>query len=117
MKGKNGGGGYINASPIRVPIAGEMLHYIAAQGPLETTAQHWWQMVWEQGTQVIAMLTKLKVRTCDPSLGESPHLRKVRTILQYVSFLKIESMNGGNDSIQVIQCSCERTARHSLGKS
>nr|XP_054759367.1 tyrosine-protein phosphatase non-receptor type 21-like [Lytechinus pictus] len=53
-------GGYINASLVKVPIAGEMLHYIAAQSPMENTVQDWWRMVWESGTQVIAMLTKLK---------------------------------------------------------
>ncbi|XP_011661487.1 tyrosine-protein phosphatase non-receptor type 21 [Strongylocentrotus purpuratus] len=53
-------GGYINASRVKVPVAGELLHYIAAQGPMENTVQDWWRMVWESGTQVIAMLTKLK---------------------------------------------------------
>ncbi|XP_071509789.1 tyrosine-protein phosphatase non-receptor type 21-like [Diadema antillarum] len=57
---KENSGGYINASPIKVPIAGEMLQYIAAQGPLECTVNDWWRMVWEQGTRVIAMLTKLE---------------------------------------------------------
>ncbi|ELT96726.1 hypothetical protein CAPTEDRAFT_172805 [Capitella teleta] len=51
--------GYINASHIRLKIADENWWYIAAQGPMDNTAQHFWQMVWEQEVEVIAMLTKL----------------------------------------------------------
>ncbi|XP_077301227.1 tyrosine phosphatase IA-2 isoform X2 [Arctopsyche grandis] len=49
---------YINASTItdhdpRNPA------YIAAQGPLPHTAPDFWQMVWEQGSVVMVMLTRL----------------------------------------------------------
>ncbi|KAG5277561.1 hypothetical protein AALO_G00119010 [Alosa alosa] len=47
--------GYINASHIKVTIHGEEWHYIATQGPLTNTCQDFWQMVWEQGVNVIAM--------------------------------------------------------------
>lgn len=33
--------------------------YIATQGPLATTTADFWQLVWEQGSVVIVMLTKL----------------------------------------------------------
>uniref|UniRef100_A0A8B9KMI6 protein-tyrosine-phosphatase n=1 Tax=Astyanax mexicanus TaxID=7994 RepID=A0A8B9KMI6_ASTMX len=46
--------GYINASHIKV---GEEWHYIATQGPLPNTSHDFWQMVWEQGVNVIAMVT------------------------------------------------------------
>ncbi|MBN3313185.1 PTN14 phosphatase, partial [Atractosteus spatula] len=49
--------GYINASHIKVTISGEEWHYIATQGPLPGTCQDFWQMVWEQGVNVIAMVT------------------------------------------------------------
>ncbi|XP_070578387.1 tyrosine-protein phosphatase non-receptor type 14-like [Ptychodera flava] len=49
--------GYINASLIKVTVASEELHYIAAQGPLHETVIDWWNMIWEQGVQVIVMLT------------------------------------------------------------
>ncbi|XP_036406016.1 tyrosine-protein phosphatase non-receptor type 14-like [Megalops cyprinoides] len=49
--------GYINASHIKVMISGEEWHYIATQGPLPNTCQDFWQMVWEQGVNVIAMVT------------------------------------------------------------
>ncbi|CAG0898059.1 unnamed protein product [Darwinula stevensoni] len=52
------GSDYINASSItdhdpRNPA------YIATQGPLPVTAADFWQMVWEQGSVVIVMLTRL----------------------------------------------------------
>ncbi|XP_050691832.1 uncharacterized protein LOC126983235 isoform X2 [Eriocheir sinensis] len=52
------GSDYINASPItdhdpRNPT------YIATQGPLEATAADFWQLVWEQGSVVVVMLSRL----------------------------------------------------------
>ncbi|KAJ4431133.1 Receptor-type tyrosine-protein phosphatase N2 [Periplaneta americana] len=52
------GSDYINASTItdhdpRNPA------YIATQGPLPHTAPDFWQMVWEQGSVVMVMLTRL----------------------------------------------------------
>ncbi|KAL7888993.1 hypothetical protein AOLI_G00039670 [Acnodon oligacanthus] len=49
--------GYINASHIKMMIRGEEWHYIATQGPLPNTSHDFWQMVWEQGVNVIAMVT------------------------------------------------------------
>ncbi|KAJ8009665.1 hypothetical protein DPEC_G00093540 [Dallia pectoralis] len=49
--------GYINASHIKVRIGGKEWHYIATHGPLANTCADFWQMVWEQGVNVIAMVT------------------------------------------------------------
>ncbi|XP_078261030.1 tyrosine-protein phosphatase non-receptor type 14-like isoform X2 [Rhinoraja longicauda] len=49
--------GYVNASHIKVTVAGEDWHYIATQGPLPHTCHDFWQMVWEQGVNVIVMVT------------------------------------------------------------
>ncbi|XP_055967115.1 tyrosine-protein phosphatase non-receptor type 13 [Sorex fumeus] len=51
-------GGYINASFIRIPVGKEELVYIACQGPLPTTVGDFWQMIWEQNSTVIAMMTQ-----------------------------------------------------------
>eukprot|EP00079_Xenopus_tropicalis_P035689 XP_017949460.1 PREDICTED: tyrosine-protein phosphatase non-receptor type 14 [Xenopus tropicalis] len=48
--------GYINASHIKVTVSGKDWHYIATQGPLPHTFHDFWQMVWEQGVNVIAMV-------------------------------------------------------------
>ncbi|XP_028932510.1 tyrosine-protein phosphatase non-receptor type 13 isoform X7 [Ornithorhynchus anatinus] len=51
-------GGYINASFVKVPVGKEDFVYIACQGPLPTTVADFWQMVWEQNSTVIAMMTQ-----------------------------------------------------------
>ncbi|KAK7896520.1 hypothetical protein WMY93_021845 [Mugilogobius chulae] len=51
-------GGYINANFINMPVKDEDFMYIACQGPLPTTLGDFWQMVWEQKSNVIAMMTQ-----------------------------------------------------------
>ncbi|VDK78749.1 unnamed protein product [Litomosoides sigmodontis] len=64
---------YINASPLLVPAAKR--NYILTQGPLSTTSNDFWQMVWEQNSRLIIMLNKLvekglpKCHDYFPSLG------------------------------------------------
>ncbi|XP_036751751.2 tyrosine-protein phosphatase non-receptor type 13 isoform X8 [Manis pentadactyla] len=50
--------GYINASFIKIPVGKEEFLYIACQGPLPTTVGDFWQMIWEQKSTVIAMMTQ-----------------------------------------------------------
>ncbi|XP_053243886.1 tyrosine-protein phosphatase non-receptor type 20 isoform X2 [Podarcis raffonei] len=50
--------GYINASYIRVPVGKEEFFYISTQGPLPSTVNDFWQMVWENQSNVIAMITR-----------------------------------------------------------
>ncbi|XP_046900332.1 tyrosine-protein phosphatase non-receptor type 13 isoform X2 [Hypomesus transpacificus] len=51
-------GGYINANFIKMLVKDEHFMYIACQGPLPTTLGDFWQMVWEQKSNVIAMMTQ-----------------------------------------------------------
>uniref|UniRef100_A0A3B1J609 Protein tyrosine phosphatase non-receptor type 20 n=1 Tax=Astyanax mexicanus TaxID=7994 RepID=A0A3B1J609_ASTMX len=49
---------YINASYIRMKVGTEEFFYISSQGPLPSTQDCFWQMVWENKSDVIAMMTK-----------------------------------------------------------
>lgn len=49
--------GYINASNLKLTANENRWLFIATQAPLENTAQDFWQMVWENGVHVLAMLT------------------------------------------------------------
>ncbi|XP_042194208.1 tyrosine-protein phosphatase non-receptor type 21 isoform X1 [Callorhinchus milii] len=48
--------GYINASNIKITVGDKEWNYIATQGPLQNTCHDFWQMVWEQGVAIIAMV-------------------------------------------------------------
>lgn len=48
---------YINASPVVVPQAKR--NYILTQGPLSSTSNDFWQMVWEQECALIVMLNRV----------------------------------------------------------
>uniref|UniRef100_A0A8C1ZP78 Tyrosine-protein phosphatase non-receptor type 20 n=1 Tax=Cyprinus carpio TaxID=7962 RepID=A0A8C1ZP78_CYPCA len=78
MLGKDGG--YINANFIKMPVKDENFLYIACQGPLPTTLGDFWQMVWEQKSNVIAMMTqeveggKVKCQRYWPDTPRSPEM-------------------------------------------
>ncbi|XP_044304208.1 tyrosine-protein phosphatase non-receptor type 20 [Varanus komodoensis] len=70
------GKAYINASYIRVPAGKEELFYISTQGPLPCTMNDFWQMVWENHSNVIAMITKEVehgIAKCHRYWPEPPH--------------------------------------------
>ncbi|KAM8871469.1 tyrosine-protein phosphatase non-receptor type 13 isoform 1-T1 [Synchiropus picturatus] len=73
-------GGYINANFINMPVKDENFMYIACQGPLPTTLGDFWQMVWEQKSNVIAMMTqeveggKVKCQRYWPDMPMSPEM-------------------------------------------
>lgn len=53
-------GDYINASFVDMPVpSGNINRYIATQGPLASTCDDFWQMVWEQNCSLIIMVTPL----------------------------------------------------------
>lgn len=71
---QKGSNDYINANLVQVPWAkrtyiltqvnhwisfGISIDYLWFKGPLQTTSEHFWQMVWEQNSRVIIMLTRL----------------------------------------------------------
>ncbi|XP_037551228.1 tyrosine-protein phosphatase non-receptor type 21 [Nematolebias whitei] len=74
--------GYINASPIKVKVGEQEWHYIATQGPLSHTCQDFWQMIWEQGVSIIAMVT------AEETLRDQ-RMMMVQTLPQYTFVYKV----------------------------
>ncbi|XP_058254897.1 tyrosine-protein phosphatase non-receptor type 21 isoform X1 [Hemibagrus wyckioides] len=78
--------GYINASHIKLTIGGEEWNYIAAQGPLPNTCQDFWQMVWEQGVAIIAMVTAEEEGGREKSFRYWPRLGSRHNTVTYGRF-------------------------------
>ncbi|XP_022313821.2 tyrosine-protein phosphatase non-receptor type 13-like isoform X2 [Crassostrea virginica] len=87
---------YINASHILMNVGEMEAHYIAAQGPLPHTSDHFWQMIWEQNVSVVAMLTldvengKVKCHQYWPHSVETP--LSVCNGLYKLSLLRVQSL-------------------------
>ncbi|XP_019909842.2 tyrosine-protein phosphatase non-receptor type 21 isoform X3 [Esox lucius] len=78
--------GYINASHIRITVGGEEWNYIASQGPLSNTCQDFWQMVWEQGVAIIAMVTAEEEGGREKSFRYWPRLGSRHNTVTYGRF-------------------------------
>ncbi|XP_078491354.1 tyrosine-protein phosphatase non-receptor type 21-like [Ciona intestinalis] len=50
--------GYINASHIKVEVAGTIHKYIACQTPLDDYEGDFWQMVWQEGASIVVLIAK-----------------------------------------------------------
>ncbi|KAM3871221.1 tyrosine-protein phosphatase non-receptor type 21 [Diretmus argenteus] len=78
--------GYINASHIRITVGGHEWSYIASQGPLSNTCQDFWQMVWEQGVAIIAMVTAEEESGREKSFRYWPRLGSRHNTVTYGRF-------------------------------
>lgn len=63
----NQGTDYINANYVdmNIPGSGIRNRYIAAQGPLSSTVNDFWSMLWQQQTSLVVMLTLIEERGRD----------------------------------------------------
>jgi tyrosine-protein phosphatase non-receptor type 4 len=52
---------YINANFVNLEVetTGQIVSYIASQGPMQHTCKDFWQMVWEQSCELVIMLTEV----------------------------------------------------------
>ncbi|KAM9842669.1 tyrosine-protein phosphatase non-receptor type 21 [Aulostomus maculatus] len=78
--------GYINASHIKITVGGQDWSYIATQGPLTNTCQDFWQMVWEQGVSIIAMVTAEEESGREKSFRYWPRLGSRHNTVTYGRF-------------------------------
>uniref|UniRef100_A0A672HGH2 Protein tyrosine phosphatase non-receptor type 13 n=1 Tax=Salarias fasciatus TaxID=181472 RepID=A0A672HGH2_SALFA len=94
MLGKDGG--YINANFIKMPVKDEDFIYIACQGPLPTTLGDFWQMVWEQKSNVIAMMTQEveggKVK-CQRYWPDTPRTAEMVDDRLQIALLKVQHLD------------------------
>ncbi|XP_068614392.1 tyrosine-protein phosphatase non-receptor type 21-like [Brachionichthys hirsutus] len=78
--------GYINASHIRLTAGGHEWSYVATQGPLTNTCQDFWQMVWEQGISIVAMVTAEEEHGREKSFRYWPRLGSRHNTVTYGRF-------------------------------
>ena len=115
MKLKQGLTDYINANFVQIPTINRkyiltqvekreknifLLMKIFFEGPLQTTSNHFWQMVWEQNSRVIVMLTRLIEKGCVSSLIQFQFasifvrlLFFIRVNVGYIILIKRTAMN------------------------
>ena len=93
VKLKSGENDYINASFLDM----ELRQYILSQGPLDGTACHFWQMVWEQNSKAVVMLNKViekgHIKCSKYWPGDEDHVMVFHSVDLKVTFLKDESSN------------------------
>ncbi|KAL3049373.1 tyrosine-protein phosphatase non-receptor type 21 isoform X1 [Trematomus bernacchii] len=78
--------GYINASHVRITVNGQEWSYIATQGPMSNTCPDFWQMVWEQGVSIIAMVTAEEESGREKSFRYWPRLGSRHNTVTYGRF-------------------------------
>ncbi|XP_074515923.1 tyrosine-protein phosphatase non-receptor type 21 [Sebastes fasciatus] len=78
--------GYINASHIKMSVGCQEWSYIASQGPLSNTCPDFWQMVWEQGVSIIAMVTAEEESGREKSFRYWPRLGSRHNTVTYGRF-------------------------------
>ncbi|XP_035670217.1 tyrosine-protein phosphatase non-receptor type 13-like [Branchiostoma floridae] len=111
-------GDYINASHVRIPVGSDTFHYIASQGPLPVTAGSFWQMVWEQRAEVIAMVTldmeggKVKCHRYWPDSSETPLTFWNKYEVSLVSSQALEDFNIRTFSLRDMETSEVRSVTH-----
>uniref|UniRef100_A0A8C1VMD5 Tyrosine-protein phosphatase non-receptor type n=1 Tax=Cyprinus carpio TaxID=7962 RepID=A0A8C1VMD5_CYPCA len=70
----------------QVTVRGKEWSYIASQGPLSSTCQDFWQMVWEQGVSIIAMVTAEEEGGREKSFRYWPRLGSRHNTVTYGRF-------------------------------
>ncbi|XP_070545261.1 tyrosine-protein phosphatase non-receptor type 13-like isoform X2 [Ptychodera flava] len=90
---------YINASHVRWSVGNAPYHYIACQGPLPHTTDDFWQMIWEQEVNVIAMVTmdmengKVKCHRYWPDSVDTPLIVQGRFEIQMTDLQTLENFD------------------------
>lgn len=75
--------GYINANYISEDNVNHIYRnhkYIATQGPLETTVSDFWQMIWQNDTEIVVMVCKLYEKARMKCYKYWPHNKKTNHI-------------------------------------
>ncbi|XP_053456964.1 tyrosine-protein phosphatase non-receptor type 21 isoform X2 [Nycticebus coucang] len=72
--------------PVGISVSGIEWDYIATQGPLQNTCQDFWQMVWEQGIAIIAMVTAEEEGGREKSFRYWPRLGSRHNTVTYGRF-------------------------------
>lgn len=105
-----GGNNYINASNVRYALPTEELRYIACQGPKEGTVGHFWNMVLQEGSRIVLMVTtlredgKVKCQKYWPDLGETMEADDIRLSL-------VNEINKGGFFVREITVQRAQTTR------
>eukprot|EP00667_Euglena_gracilis_P008019 EG_transcript_8110 len=93
-----GGSDYINANFIDGSTFGTHHVYIAAQGPMPHTIEHWWMMIWEQQVSTIVMLANVVERgdyKVHPYWPQATGMRRAQRFGPFTVSMSVENTDHG----------------------
>lgn len=109
-------GRYINASHVHVM----QKHWVVTQGPMKTTVQDFWEMIYSEGIDCVVMLTELmenarsKCTKYWPDVGAPLALQERKLIVKNMGEMKVEKTVHDCRQFRIVKTDSSSAAVHNV---